>query len=476
MSFRKSILIFTFIFFVVLGFPSKAFAAEQPTAIFHAFNQNYSDIKNFVCKLADQGYSHVQISPAQKSNPGPFATPTGWSQRYQPVDYSVIEGLGTEGDLKSLIKEAHQCNIKVIADVVFNHMADLDNGENFENLTKFPGLSQDDFLTVASNPGQRPCKDTDSKVPNKNGYGDGNRDSELNCWLASLPDLKFTPNVKRIQKAHLKKLLDLGIDGFRFDASKHMPTNVQKEYIDFIDTESKGNTWNYLEVIEDNDTKAEDYNWIAAVTDFLLYNSMKGAFSFGGDLRSLPSNAVNDSRSVTFGRNHDSVAEIRKAKGDAYSPYDDATDSYLATAYVLAREGGTPLVFNADNLNSAYIPFGVKFRQIMTQRGKDGKNVKENILRVINRQTALMMERGAEGFFVENKGLDKIDIPVLDLTLSNLEGCYRELRNNFTVAIERRNGKKFVTRWGTPNKGGMEIQGRDALYFIREPFAQCQAN
>jgi alpha-amylase len=255
-----------------------------------------------------------------------------------------------------------------------------------------------------------------------------------------------------------------------------MPTNVQKEYIDFIDTESKGNTWNYLEVIEDNDTKAEDYNWIAAVTDFLLYNSMKGAFSFGGDLRSLPSNAVNDSRSVTFGRNHDSVAEIRKAKGDAYSPYDDATDSYLATAYVLAREGGTPLVFNADNLNSAYIPFGVKFRQIMTQRGKDGKNVKENILRVINRQTALMMERGAEGFFVENKGLDKIDIPVLDLTLSNLEGCYRELRNNFTVAIERRNGKKFVTRWGTPNKGGMEIQGRDALYFIREPFAQCQAN
>ncbi|WP_404822251.1 alpha-amylase family protein [Pseudanabaena yagii] len=115
-----------------------------------------------------------------------------------------------------------------------------------------------------------------------------------------------------------------------------MPANVQKEYIDFIDAESKGNTWNYLEVIEDNDTKAEDYNWIAVVTDFLLYNSMKGAFSFGGDLRSLPSNAVNDSRSVTFGRNHDSVVEIRKAKKDAYSPYDDTTDSYLATAYVLA--------------------------------------------------------------------------------------------------------------------------------------------
>jgi len=83
------------------------------------------------------------------------------------------------------------------------------------------------------------------------------------------------------------------------------------------------------------------------------------------------------------------------------------------------------------------------------------------------------MERGGEGFFVENKGTDKFDIPTLDLTLTNLEGCYRELRNNFTVAVEKRNGKKYVTRWATPNRGGMEIFGRDALYFIREPFDQC---
>jgi alpha-amylase len=84
------------------------------------------------------------------------------------------------------------------------------------------------------------------------------------------------------------------------------------------------------------------------------------------------------------------------------------------------------------------------------------------------------MERGAEGFFVENKGTSKFDIPVLDLTLANLEGCYQELRNNFTVAIEKKNGKKYVTRWGTPAQGGMKVEGRDALYFIREPFSKCQ--
>ncbi len=107
---------------------------------------------------------------------------------------------------------------------------------------------------------------------------------------------------------------------------------------------------------------------------------------------------------------------------------------------------------------------------------REGKNIKENVLAVVDSPTVLMMERGSEGFFVVNKGENKFHVPALDLTLTNLEGCYRELRSNFTVAVERRNnGKKFITRWGSWNRGGMEVQRRDALYFIREPFNQCQA-
>jgi alpha-amylase len=150
---------------------------------------------------------------------------------------------------------------------------------------------------------------------------------------------------------------------------------------------------------------------------------MKAAFSFGGDLRSLRVPvAVNDPRSVTFGQNHDTIRYLNPQY--AIDPYDDLTDSYLATAYVLARESGTPLVFNRDNL-VPYINHGVKFRQIMRQRGNAGSNVKEYVLAAIDSPTALLMERGREGFFVENKAKDKFDIPALDLTLSNLEGCYR---------------------------------------------------
>jgi alpha-amylase len=146
----------------------------------------------------------------------------------------------------------------------------------------------------------------------------------------------------------------------------------------------------------------------------------------------------------------------------------------LATAYVLARENGTPLVLAQDNLAVPYIKYGVAFRKIIRQRGAEGKNVRENVLAVTNSPTVLVMERGAEGFFAVNKGAEKFDVPTLDLTLTNLEGCYRELRNNFTVAVERRaDYKKYITRWGTWNRGGMEVQARDALYFIREPWAKC---
>jgi alpha-amylase len=249
-----------------------------------------------------------------------------------------------------------------------------------------------------------------------------------------------------------------------------MPEAVVKEYIDFIDRESNGNTWNYLEVIEDNDTKAENYSRIAAVIDYVLYKSMKDGFTFGGDLRKFPPEAVPDSRSVTFGENHDTIKQLNP---NALNPYSDRTDAQLATAFVLARESGTPLVFNQDNL-VPYIPTGVKFRRIMHDRGKDGRNVKENILKAVDSPTVLIMERGSEGFFVLNKATEKFDIPVLDLTLTNLEGCYRELRNDFTVAIERGgDNKKYVTRWGTWSRGGMEVSGRDALYFVRERFELC---
>jgi alpha-amylase len=448
--YQKKSLIYVLIVFIVFSFSILTDAEEQPIAIFHAFDQSYNDVSNFVCELARQGYSHVQIAPAQRSNP---REPNEWFYRYQPVEYGKIEGRGSNNDLKNLIDKAKSCKphpIKIIADVVFNHMA---SSVEF-NLNSFPEFKEQDF--------HKPCSIN---------FNDGNKDTEINCWLGTLPDLdQSRENVRNVQKAHLKKLIDMGVGGFRFDAAKHMPENIAREYINFINTESKGTTWNYLEVIQDGDTSANDYRDIAAVTDFILYSSMKNVFVFG-DLRSFPPKDIPDSRSVTFGQNHDTIRKLNPIF--AINPYDDISDAHLADAFVLARESGTPLIFNEDNL-VPYIPFGVTFRRIMHDRAKEGKNVKENILRVVDSPIILIMERGTEGFFVLNKALGKFDIPVLDMTQTNLDGCYRELRNNFTVHIQKREGDtKFVSRWATRARGGMEVHGRDALYFIREPIELC---
>ena len=103
---------------------------------------------------------------------GPEVEPSGeWWARYQPVDYSVIDGKGSEQDLRALVAEADRCGLNIIADVVFNHMANM---SEYADLA-FPNLSPADF--------HQRCAIN---------YRDGNRTSEQQCWLGGLPDLDQT--------------------------------------------------------------------------------------------------------------------------------------------------------------------------------------------------------------------------------------------------------------------------------------------
>lgn len=46
-------------------------AHPQPTAILRAQNEPYRQVPTYVCQVGAQGYSHVQIAPAQCSSAGP---------------------------------------------------------------------------------------------------------------------------------------------------------------------------------------------------------------------------------------------------------------------------------------------------------------------------------------------------------------------------------------------------------------------
>ena len=96
----------------------------QQGNILHAFNWRMSDLVRYAPEIAAAGYSTVQISPIQTTkataNDGSYAT--DWWSFYQPTDMKIGNALGTAADLKAATTELHKYGIKVIADVVTNHV------------------------------------------------------------------------------------------------------------------------------------------------------------------------------------------------------------------------------------------------------------------------------------------------------------------------------------------------------------------
>ena len=86
--------------------------------IFHALNWSLTDITAECKNIAAAGYVAVQTSPIQPHN-----NSGSWYWLYQPRGFSAGNDLGSEDDLKALCAEAEKYGLKVIVDVVANHVA-----------------------------------------------------------------------------------------------------------------------------------------------------------------------------------------------------------------------------------------------------------------------------------------------------------------------------------------------------------------
>ena len=92
----------------------------QDGVILHCFDWTYQQIIDELPDIAKAGFSSVQTSPAQLAVKGNSI----WYYLYQPNCFAVGDsGLGSEADLKRLCTEADKYGIKVIVDVVANHLA-----------------------------------------------------------------------------------------------------------------------------------------------------------------------------------------------------------------------------------------------------------------------------------------------------------------------------------------------------------------
>jgi len=421
--------------------------------IYQAFNEKFSNLIHKLPELKDIGYEYVQVSPPTKS-----ADLEIWWARYQPIDLEVIDSpLGNEVELRQLINTAHRLGLKILVDVVLNHMADANfNGGSLY----FPQFSPWDFRE----PDRKPC------ITNYR-----NRYEVTHYWLCDLrlnhylPDLNTASTyVRETHRKYLNRLMAMGVDGFRFDAVKH----IESEYFAYITKGIPSDKFYYGEVIGETLGESKEYTPYMRVTDFHLLRVMLGAFSSGGDIRNLLhpeglGGALPGPEAVVFAKNHDT------AMHQGFFNFGDYQDSILASAYLLGRGVGVPHIYR-DDYNDRIIKAGVKFYNQMR-----GQNTFVHTAHTVCRpasacrlEDVLFIERGGVGLAVINKANQWLEVDAARVPLD--EGCYLETTYNFKIEVEQgSDGANWISKWGSQNRGGMNIGPRSALFFKKVSSSGC---
>lgn len=189
--------------------------------ILHCFSWSFNQIRENLPAIRDAGFKSVQTSPVQQ----PKSNGSSWWAFYQPLSFSIANNspLGTKQDLKDLCEEAEEMGISVICDIVFNHLANITDG--VYELDGTPKVCPD----VEAYEPQIYALRNDSTNPTFHHNLSTSADAEgetQNYPYGDLPDLNTAnPLVQERAYALLKECIDVGVDGFRFDAAKHIETS-----------------------------------------------------------------------------------------------------------------------------------------------------------------------------------------------------------------------------------------------------------
>ena len=190
-------------------------AEIQGNTILHCFDWSYKAITDNLDKIAEAGYTAVQTSPVQQ--PKDYGanwlnTDGQWWKLYQPLSLKIAqEGeswLGSADDLRSLCTAADTYNIKVIVDIVANHLAN--KGKDGGTYAYLNENVDEDLKNSAY-------------YHTKNIRVNDNSRYNITQYHLGMPDLN-TGNeyIQQSVLQLLKDCVDLGVDGFRFDAAKHI--------------------------------------------------------------------------------------------------------------------------------------------------------------------------------------------------------------------------------------------------------------
>ncbi|KIY48486.1 glycoside hydrolase family 13 protein [Fistulina hepatica ATCC 64428] len=310
---------------------SASSAAATSDVIIQMFQWSWESVgaecTNFI---GPAGYGYVQVSPAQEAYSG-----DEWWTDYQSVSYTIKNKHGDRDEFQSMVETCHAAGVKVVADIVINHMCGFDSGTGTAGDT-FTHYSYVDYDSSDFHY----CGTTDDAIEDWS-----NAWQIRNCQLENLADLNTTSDkVRSTLAGHLDDLVDLGVDGFRIDAAKHiLPSDIEailaemSGSVSYITQESEYSTGG-------SGVYPSEYISIGQVNAFEFAYYMRSAFFYDGlsafeSVESLGWN-LESQYANTFIANHDTERD----EDTLY--YGDASYT-IAHVLMMAHPYGTPTVLSS---------------------------------------------------------------------------------------------------------------------------------
>lgn len=429
--------------------------------ILHAWSWSFDTIAANMKDIAEAGYTYVQTSPANQCYVGEgggmaLFSKDGddvkgkWYYHYQPTDWKIGNyQLGTRDAFKAMADSAMKYGVKVIVDVLPNHVA-------FNHKAVSPDLDRavggHDNLLHAN--GLKAISD----------YND-----RLQCTtmaMGGLPDVNTeNPDFQYYYLQYVNDLINLGARGFRYDTAKHIglpsdPVDPRSKRNNFWDVATgreavKGlsllmpdSLFIYGEVLQDKNVKEKEYDEYFDMTASNYGHVLRTALengAFNDDLRSWQ-HPADPTHLVTWVESHDTYANEHASAALS----DDAIRS--AWVFLTVRNGGTPLFFSRpagrsdrnywgnnrigargnDEFKHPEVAAANKFRRAMAGEPEE--------ITAFNNGAVVEVARGNKGFALINFSAkeQKIEIPV---SLPNGEVTDRVHGTVFKVKNGKMKGK-----------------------------------
>lgn len=309
----------------------------QDGVILHCFDWTYNDIKAELPKIAKAGFTSIQTSPAQPNGTGT------WYWLYQPISFSIgTNGVGTKAELQSLCDEAEKYGIKIIVDVVANHLRGDHN--NIDNDLK----------------------------PSEYWHTFGGGIDWKNRWQVThgsigMPDIATeNPYVQQKVCNYVQELKSVGVDGLRWDAAKHI--GVPSEGDDFWKSVTQYGLYNYGEILggpDDRSTGNEDimkeYTDYISVTDSNYGKELRDSFNSGKAPNSSGNwseKGISNDKLLYWGESHDTWSNNKD-----WGFSNEMSQNVIDRAYAVAasRNKVTALYFSRpSSTNKESIKMGEK--------------------------------------------------------------------------------------------------------------------